>query len=78
MSHLVTIGTYNTEMDANVAAAALDAHGIWCRVLADNAGGALPAMSFAFPIRLLVEQEDSGLAREILAGISAADEAPES
>lgn len=63
---IVVLQEYVTEIDAQLAAAILEAHGIQTQVLADTAGGALPSMAFVFPVRLLVRSEDATLAREIL------------
>lgn len=69
MSEQVVIGTFSSEPEARIAAAALDAHGIDCLVMSDNAGGALPAMSVLFPIRLVVHRMDEALARRVLDGV---------
>jgi hypothetical protein len=63
---LVVIQRYVDEMSAQIAAVALEANGVPAMVSADTAGGALPSMAFAFPVRLLVRAEDAALARELL------------
>jgi hypothetical protein len=74
MSDHVVISTYSSEPEALIAAAALEAHGVECRVLSDNAGGALPAMSLAFPIRVIVHRMDETLARRVLEGVAQPDQ----
>jgi hypothetical protein len=66
MSDLTVLRNYTTETDAQVAAAILEANGIPAVVMADNAGGAIPSMSYVFPTRLLVRSEDAAEAEEIL------------
>ena len=63
---VIVLEEYVTEIDAQLAAAILEAHGIQTRVLADTAGGTLPSMAFVYPVRLLVRSDDAALAREIL------------
>jgi hypothetical protein len=62
----VVLRKYNSEMEARVAAAILEASGIPADVLADTAGGTLPSMALVYPVRLIVRSEDEELAREIL------------
>ncbi len=62
----VVLETFVNEMEARVAMTVLEANGIPAFVLADTAGGSLPSLAFAFPVRLLVRREDAELAREIL------------
>jgi hypothetical protein len=66
----IVIRTFSNEAEAGIAAAALEAHGVECRVLTDNAGGALPAMSLLFAIRLVVHKMDEQLARRVLDGVA--------
>lgn len=66
MSDLTVLRNYTTEADAQMAAAILEANGIPAVVMADNAGGAIPSMSYVFPTRLLVRTEDAAEAHEIL------------
>jgi Putative prokaryotic signal transducing protein len=63
---IVVLETYLSEIDAGLAASILEANGIPARVLADTAGGALPSLALAFPVRLYVRREDVELARELL------------
>lgn len=63
---IVLLREFGTEMDAQFAAAVLEANGIPARVIADTAGGALPSIAMLFPVRLLVRESDAVLARELL------------
>ena len=63
---ITVIRTYSTEVEAQLAQAALAADGIPSIVLPDNAGGMLPVLQVLFPVRLAVRSEDAEAAREIL------------
>ena len=63
---IIVLREYGDELSARLAAMALEANGVPARVSADTAGGALPSLALAFPVRLLVRAEDAGLARELL------------
>lgn len=63
---LVVLRTYTDEMSARVAALSLEANGIPAQVSADTAGGALPSLAIAFPVRLIVRAADADLARRLL------------
>ena len=63
---LVVLRTYSNEAEANLAAAVLEANNIPARVVADTAGGAIPAIAIVFPVRLVVQAGDADLARELL------------
>ena len=63
---IVVLRTFHSEMEAQVAAAVLEAAGIPAEVQADNAGGAYPSLSLIFPVRLLVHEEDVADANEVL------------
>lgn len=63
---VVVLREYNSEMEARVAAAILEASGIPAEVLADTAGGTLPSMALVYPVRLLVRSDDATLAAEVL------------
>lgn len=59
MSHLVEVGTYESVLAAEVAAAVLDSVDIESHIVTDNAGGAIPSLSpLSGGVRLLVRQED--------------------
>lgn len=67
MEHdLVVLREYGDELSARLDAMALEANGIPAQVSADTAGGALPSLALAFPVRLVVRAEDAELARELL------------
>ena len=63
---VVVLRSFATEVEAHLAAAVLEANGIAAQVVADTAGGAIPAIAVFFPVRLLVLAGDVGLARELL------------
>jgi hypothetical protein len=63
---VVVLREYSREVDAHLDAAVLEANGIPARVIADTAGGAIPAIAVIFPVRLLVRAADAALARELL------------
>jgi len=63
---VVVLRSFSTEVDAHLAAAVLEANGIPAQVIADTAGGAIPAIAVIFPVRLLVRASDAQLARELL------------
>jgi hypothetical protein len=63
---VVVLRKFSTEVEAHLAAAVLEANGIPAQVLADTAGGAIPAIAVIFPVRLLVRATDAELARELL------------
>ena len=63
---VVVLRQFSTEVEAQLAAAVLEANGIAAQVVADTAGGALPAIAVIFPVRLLVRAGDAALARELL------------
>jgi hypothetical protein len=53
---VVVVRKYANEMEARVAQLVLEAHGIPCALLRDDAGGMLPAMQLLFPLRLAVHR----------------------
>ena len=63
---LMVLRQYGDELSARLDAMALEANGIPAQVSADTAGGALPSLALAFPVRLIVRVEDAELARELL------------
>jgi hypothetical protein len=64
--NLVVLRKYTDEISARVAALSLEANGIPAQVSADTAGGALPSLAIAFPVRLIVRAADADLARQLL------------
>lgn len=63
---ITVIRTFSTEVEAQLAQAALAANGIPSIVLPDNAGGMLPMLQVLFPVRLAVRSEDADVARQVL------------
>jgi hypothetical protein len=63
---IVTIGSYSTEVEAQVAQAMLEANGVASIILRDDAGGMLPSLHILANVKLAVQEEDSDLAKEIL------------
>ncbi len=63
---LIVLREYGDEMSASIDAMALEANGVPARISADTAGGALPSLALASPVRLLVRAEDAEFARELL------------
>ena len=71
---IVTIRSYSTEVEAQVAQAALAANGISSIILRDDAGGMLPSLHILANVKLAVQDEDAQLAREILEDPEVSDE----
>lgn len=63
---LIVLRQYGDELSAQMDAMALEANGIPAQVSADTAGGALPSLALAFPVRLIVRAEDAAAAQELL------------
>ncbi len=57
---------FNSEVEAEVSKARLEASGIEAFVAKDDAGGMRPHLQLSQGVRLLVSQEDVDVAREIL------------
>lgn len=72
---LIVLRQYANELSARMDAMVLEANGVPARVSADTAGGAIPALALAFPVRLIVRAEDAELALELLD--TTATESPE-
>ncbi len=62
---LVTVGTFLTHIDADLAKSALEAAGIESMILSDDCGGVRPHLWMG-GITLLVRDEDAQRAMEIL------------
>lgn len=60
------IRTFANEVEAHVAQAVLDANGIDSFLIRDDAGGMMPWLQWLHPIRLVVREEDSIEAFELL------------
>ena len=63
---ITVIRTFATEVEAQLAQAALAADGIPSIILSDNAGGMLPMLQVLFPVRLAVRSEDADAAQQVL------------
>ena len=62
-SKLITVSTFRSAADAQIAKGILDEEGIESMIRADNAGGMYPAISGA---DLLVRSEDVAKAHDVL------------
>jgi hypothetical protein len=60
------IRTFANEVEAHVAQAVLDANGIDSYLIRDDANGMMPWLQWLHPIRLVVREEDSSDALELL------------
>lgn len=60
------IRTFANEVEAHVAQAVLDANGIDSYLIRDDAGGMMPWLQWLHPIRLVVREEDSVEAVQLL------------
>src|SRR5688572_28514428 len=60
------IRTFANEAEAHVAQAVLDANGIDSFLIRDDAGGMMPWLQWLHPIRLVVREEDSVEASDLL------------
>ncbi len=66
----VLLETFPNRILAELAAGLLEGECIEALIMADDAGGAYPALQFVRGVRLLVAQEDEAQAREILAAMA--------
>jgi hypothetical protein len=64
---VVTVRTFISESEADIAKAALEAFGIECMFSRDDCGGQRPHLVIGTGIRLLVRSEDAERAEEVLA-----------
>ncbi len=62
----VVVERFLNRLEADMAAALLEAEGIQAFVSADDAGGAYPPLQYIRGVRLLVFPEDEDRARQIL------------
>jgi hypothetical protein len=60
------IRTFANEVEAHLAQAVLDANGIDSFLMRDDAGGMMPWLQWLHPIRLVVREEDSIEALDLL------------
>lgn len=65
-SRLVPIRVFSTEAEALIARSALDAFGIENVMTSDDCGGQRPHWTYANGVRLMVREEDAGLANDAL------------
>ncbi len=63
---LVTIRTFVSEFEANLAKSALQAAGIDCMISRDDCGGMEPPLSMAQGFKLVVRADDADRAAEVL------------
>ena len=63
---LFVIRTFARDVDARLAEAVLDAHGIESIIIGDNAAGMLPYLNAMHPIRLAVKESDVEEAQRLL------------
>lgn len=64
---LVTIRTFISESEAEIAKSALEAFGVACMLSHDNCGGQRPHLVMGTGIQLLVRAEDAETAEQVLA-----------
>ncbi len=62
----IVLETFSSRIEAEMAAGLLESEGVPAMVMADDAGGAYPALQFTRGVRLMVAAEDQYRAREIL------------
>ncbi len=63
---LVTVRTFTSESEAEVAKAALEAFGIQCMLRRDDCGGQRPHLLIGAGIRLLIRSNDSDRVEDVL------------
>lgn len=63
---IVVLRTFATEVEAEIARAVLEAHGIPALVLHNDAGGMYPSLTFVHGVRLMVRREDARVALMLL------------
>ncbi len=63
---LYVIRSFTNDLDARIAEAALEAHGIQSIVVSDNAFGMIPALNTLHPVRLMVREADVEAALALL------------
>jgi hypothetical protein len=62
------VRTFPNDVEADLAHAVLDAHGIDSVIIRDSAGGMLPWLNTLHPVRLAVRPADAELAERLLDG----------
>jgi len=68
MDTLITVASFSTHIEADLARSALEAAGIEAMIAADDAGGQRPHMAFSQGVELMVRAEDEAAARQVLSG----------
>ena len=63
---LITIRTFSSEFEANIAKSALEAFGIPCMLSHDDCGGQRPHLTLTGGIQLVVRSADAERAEEVL------------
>lgn len=67
MSKFVTVHTFPSRIEAELAKSLLESHEVNSIVMADDAGGMRPyPMSYSYGVELKVSEEDAEKARSIL------------
>jgi len=64
---VITVRSFNSELEADIAKGALEAFGIECMLSRDDCGGQRPHLLMGAGIRLLVRSGDAERAKEVLA-----------
>jgi hypothetical protein len=67
---LVTIRTFASESEANIARGALEAFGIDCIVKSDDFGGQQESLTMANGISLVIRSADVSRAEDVLANVA--------
>ena len=67
---LITIRTFASESEADIAKAALESFGIDCMLSRDDCGGQRPHLLIGAGIRLVTRSDDAERAEEVLANES--------
>jgi hypothetical protein len=65
---LTIIRTFPNDLEADLAEAVLEANGIACLLVRDNAGGMMPWLNTLHPVRLAVRAADAEIAERLLEG----------
>lgn len=66
MDDLVTLRTFTSRAEAELARTALEAYGIDCFIGSDDCGGQRPSLTLANGVRLVARSEDVERAEEVL------------
>jgi len=66
MAQSTVLRTFADELQAQLAQAVLDAHGIPSVVVRDDGGGTMPWLQLLHPVKLLVREDDAAEASRLL------------